>query len=320
MNMNKFDYKKYPIFVAGHKGLAGSAITRNLLANGYVNLLLANRQELDLTDKHTVEAYFKRMQPKIVFLAAAKVGGILANDQYPVDFIQNNLSIQSNVMEASYKYGVEKLIFLGSSCIYPKMAPQPIKEEYLLNGALEPTNEAYAIAKLAGIKMCKAYNRQYGTNFISLMPTNLYGPGDNYDPLTSHVLPSLIRKAHEAKVDGKKSMMVWGSGKPSREFMHSDDLASACVFVMEKIHAADIGECLNIGVGHDITIADLAMVVKKVVGFEGEIEFDISKPDGTPRKLLDVSRLHQLGWQADTDFESGIANAYQDFLVRFANN
>ncbi|WP_424194706.1 GDP-L-fucose synthase family protein [Ampullimonas aquatilis] len=318
--MSRIDPKFKPIFVAGHRGLAGSAITKKLLAEGYTNLLLANRQELDLTDRQAVDTYFKRMQPKMVFLAAAKVGGILANDQYPVDFIQQNLLIQGNVMEAAQKYQVEKLIFLGSSCIYPKMAPQPIKEEYLLNGALEPTNEAYAIAKLAGIKMCKAYNRQYGTNFISLMPTNLYGPGDNYDPLTSHVLPSLIRKAHEAKVEGKKSMIVWGSGKPSREFMHSNDLASACVFVMEKIHAADIGECLNIGVGHDITIADLAHVVKKVVGFDGEIEFDTSKPDGTPRKLLDVSRLHQLGWQADTDFESGIANAYQDFRTRFANN
>lgn len=313
------------IYVAGHRGLVGSAIVRRLTSPSplagegrgegrYTNILTRTHSELDLTDQRAVNEFFEKQKPEYVFLAAAKVGGIYANNIYRADFIYQNLMIESNLIHASYRHGVKKLLFLGSSCIYPKLAPQPMKEEHLLTGLLEPTNEPYAIAKIAGIKMCGAFNRQYGTNFMSAMPTNLYGPGDNYDLKNSHVLPALIRRMHEAKVQGAKEVVVWGSGAPKREFLYSDDLADACVFLMERYNAADIGEFVNIGVGREITIRELAELIAEIVGFRGQLVFDSSKPDGTPRKLLDVSRFQALGWQAKTSFREGITKAYADYL------
>ncbi len=299
------------IFVAGHRGLVGSAIVRRLQALGHENLLLAGRNELDLRDRDAVEAYFAANKPEYVFLAAAKVGGIHANNSYPAEFLLENLQIQNNVIDAAYRHGATKLTFLGSSCIYPKLAPQPIKEEYLLTGALEPTNEWYAIAKIAGIKMCQAYRRQYGFNAVSLMPTNLYGPGDNFDLENSHVLPALIRKFHEAKANGDKEVVMWGTGTPRREFLHVDDLADAVVNLTKTYEGEDI---VNIGVGDDISIRELAELVKEITGFEGRIVNDTSKPDGTPRKLLDVTILHDLGWRARIPLRAGIEETYSWFL------
>jgi GDP-L-fucose synthase len=316
--MNKAMQSLSKIYVAGHRGLAGSAILRRLIEGGYRNIVTGSHAELNLTDAARVERFFAQESPEYVFLAAAKVGGILANSTYPADFLRINLQIQTNVIDASYRHGVRKLLFLGSSCIYPKHAPQPMSEDALLTSALEPTNEAYAIAKIAGLKMCAAYNRQYGTDYLCAMPTNLYGPGDTYDLENSHVLPALIRKAHEAKVAGQNELLVWGSGKPLREFLYSDDLADACVFLMENCTAKRTGEFINIGSGEDLSIEALAHMVAKVVGFEGTLKFDSSKPDGTPRKLLDIRRMRRLGWRATTPMEAGIALAYQDMLQRFA--
>jgi GDP-L-fucose synthase len=299
--------KDAAIYVAGHKGLVGSAILRKLKSEGYSNLITRSFQELDLRDRTAVDEFFKKEQPEFIFLAAAKVGGILANNTYPVDFLRDNLRIQTNIIESAYKYGVKKLLFLGSSCIYPKLAPQPIKEEYLLTGELEPTNEPYAIAKIAGIKLCQAYNRQYQANFISVMPTNLYGPGDNFDLETSHVMPALIRKFHEAKINSADQVVVWGSGKPFREFLHVDDLADACLFLMNNYNSSEI---INIGTGKDLSIAELAYLIKDTVGYHGDIVFDTSKPDGTPRKLLDVSKLFDMGWKPRITLEEGIRTAY----------
>jgi GDP-L-fucose synthase len=292
------------IYVAGHRGMVGSAIVRALENQGFMNLIYRTSKELDLTNQQQVQAFFEYEKPEYVFLAAAKVGGIVANNTYRADFIYQNLMIQNNVIHAAYENGVTKLMFLGSSCIYPKNAPQPLKEEYLLTGLLEPTNEPYAVAKIAGIKMCEAYRDQYGCNFISVMPTNLYGPNDNYDLNNSHVLPALLRKFIEAKANGDKTVTIWGSGTPLREFLHVDDLADACLFLMKSYNEK---EFLNIGVGHDISIIDLAKMVKEIVGFEGEIVLDKSKPDGTPRKLMDVSRLRELGWEAKTVLHDGIS-------------
>jgi GDP-L-fucose synthase len=299
------------IFVAGHRGLVGSAILRRLRSDGHADLIIRTRSELDLTSQQAVREFFQQERPEYVFLAAAKVGGILANATYPADFLRENLLIQTNLIDAAYQSGVSKLLFLGSSCIYPKHAPQPMKESCLLSGPLEPTNEWYAIAKIAGIKMCQAYRRQYGFNAIALMPTNLYGPGDNFDLSTSHVLPALIRKFHEAKESRAPAVVIWGTGKPRREFLHVDDLADAAVFLM---HHYDGEEIVNVGVGEDITIHDLAVLVQQVVGYQGEIAFDPTKPDGTPRKLLDISRLKNMGWQARISLVEGIAQTYQWFL------
>jgi GDP-L-fucose synthase len=304
-------HKHSRIFVAGHRGLVGSAICRNLLRHGYTNLMVRTRSELDLTNQSAVDAFFAAEKPEYVFLAAAKVGGILANSSYPVEFLRDNLAIETNVIEAAYRNGVKKLECLGSSCIYPKLAPQPIKEEYLLSGPLEPTNEWYAIAKIAGIKLAQAYWRQYGFRAISLMPTNLYGPGDNFDLQSSHVLPALMRKAHEARLKHLPEMVVWGSGEPRREFLHVDDMAEAAVFLMLHYDSADI---INVGVGEDISIRDLAELICRIVGYKGRLVFDASKPDGTPRKLLDVSRLQSLGWRPRINLEEGIAQAYEWFL------
>jgi len=309
------------IYVAGHRGLVGSAICRNLRKNGFDRLLLRSRAELDLTDAVAVQRFFEKERPAHVFLAAAKVGGILANDLYPADFIRENLIIQTNVIDAGYRAGVDRLLFLGSSCIYPKLCPQPIKEEYLLTGPLEPTNRPYALAKIAGIEMCWSYNRQYGTRYLAAMPTNLYGPGDNYDLANSHVLPALIRKMHEAKVDGRPEVDLWGSGTPRREFLYSEDMADACVHLMslggsaaEDVFALDKVPLINIGCGEDQTIRELAETVAAVVGYEGRLAFDRSKPDGTPRKLLDVGRLNALGWRPKTPLAEGIRLTYGDFL------
>ena len=307
------------VYVAGHRGLVGSAIVRRLKTGGYGNIITRTHAELDLTRQEAVKDFFAREKPEYVYLAAAKVGGIGANSTYPAEFIYENLAIALNVIEASRRYGVKKLLNLGSSCIYPKYAPQPIKEEYLLTGPLEPTNEAYAIAKISAIKLCKFYNQQYGTNFISLMPTNLYGPGDNYDLENSHVLPALIRKFHEAKMKGGP-VILWGDGSPMREFLHSDDLADAAVFLMENKDAADIGEFVNVGTGEDLAIKDLAEFVAKIVGYTGEIIWDTSKPNGTPRKLLDVSRLTALGWKYKIKLEDGIKSAYDDFASNIYPN
>ena len=296
-----------PIYVAGHNGLVGSALVRALQAAGYTNLITRNSAELDLTDANAVEAFFREHKPAHVFLAAARVGGIHANNQYPVDFLQANLLIQTHVIDAAYRHGAQKLLFLGSSCIYPKFAEQPMDEGQLLTGELEPTNQWYAIAKIAGIKLCQAYRQQHGFNAISAMPTNLFGPNDNFDLETSHVLPALINKCHAAKQRGDASIPVWGSGTPRREFLHVDDLAEACLFLMQHYNEADI---VNIGVGKDISILELTELVAEVVGFEGEIELDPSKPDGTPRKLLDVTRIKELGWQARISLREGIANTY----------
>lgn len=303
------------VFIAGHRGLVGSAITRRLEREGYSNLILRSRSELDLMDQPAVNQFFETERPEYVFLAAAKVGGILANSTQPADFIRSNLLIQTNVIEAAYQSGVKKLLFLGSSCIYPKLAPQPIKEEYLLTGPLEPTNEAYAIAKIAGIIMLNSYRRQYGMQGISLMPTNLYGPHDNYDLTSSHVLPALMRKFHEAKMAGAPQVTVWGTGTPCREFMHVDDLADAAVFLMQNYDGEQI---VNVGVGEDVSIAALAALIADVVGYEGEIVYDTSKPDGTPRKLLDVSRLFEMGWRPTFGLREGIEDAYQWFVGNVA--
>jgi len=308
--------KDSKIYVAGHKGMVGSAIMRKLAASGYSNLVSRSHAELDLVNQAAVASFFQTERPDYVFLAAAKVGGIHANNQYRAEFIYQNLLIESNIIHAAWQAGVAKLQFLGSSCIYPRDAQQPIKEEYLLTGPLEKTNEPYAIAKIAGIKLCESYNYQYGTQYVSAMPTNLYGPNDNYDLNSSHVLPALIRKAHEAKARGDSEMVVWGTGKPMREFLYVDDMADACVFLMEK----NITEGLfNVGAGTDVSIEELTKIVMQVVGFEGRIAFDASKPDGTPRKLLDVSRLRSLGWAATTSLHAGIELAYRDFLNRHCN-
>jgi len=339
------------IYVAGHRGLVGSALMRRLALTPspsrgegwgegesasdaiaqasapYPNLLTRTHAELDLTNQAAVEAFFAEQKPDYVFLAAAKVGGILANNEYPAEFIRDNLTIQTNVIHAAYKNGVKRLLFLGSSCIYPRLAPQPMREEHLLTGPLEPTNRPYALAKIAGIEMCWSYNRQYGTQYLAVMPTNLYGPGDNYHPQNSHVIPALIRKFHEAKVNNSPSVSVWGTGTPKREFLYSDDMADACVYLMnlpdeqfktllgsdEAATGIFMPPLVNIGVGHDLTIRELAETVKEVVGYQGSIEFDTSKPDGTPRKLMDVSRLSGLGWRAGTDLRSGLSLAYSEF-------
>ena len=299
------------VFVAGHRGLVGSAITRRLLSLGYNNLLLRTRSELDLCDSQAVNAFFAAEKPEFVYLAAAKVGGILANSTYPADFIHDNLALQGNLIDSAYRHQAKKLLFLGSSCIYPKLAPQPLKEDYLLTGPLEPSNEWYAIAKIAGIKTCEAYRKQYGFNAVSLMPTNLYGPGDNFDLQTSHVLPALIRRFHEAKVQHQPQVTLWGTGTPKREFLHVDDLASAAVFLMQNY---DDKQFINVGVCDDISIRDLATLVASIVGYQGTFTFDTSKPDGTPRKLLDVARLHSLGWRHSISLEDGIRSTYQWFL------
>jgi GDP-L-fucose synthase len=300
--------KKSKIYVAGHRGLVGSAITRALTAKKFSNLILKTRQELDLLDQNAVAKFFAAEKPDYVFMAAAKVGGIKANDTYPAEFIYENLVVQSNVIENAYRNGVKKLLFLGSSCIYPRLAPQPIKEEYFLSGPLEPTNEAYAVAKIAGIVACQSYRKQYGANFISLMPTNLYGQNDNFEPVYAHVLPAIIRKFHNAKETNAKSVTLWGTGKARRELLAVDDLADAALFLMEHY---DSPEIINVGTGEDITIKDLAEIVRKIVGFQGDILWDSSKPDGTPRKLLDVSKIHKLGWQHKISLENGIEAAYE---------
>ena len=298
------------VYVAGHNGLVGSAIVRELKAQGNSTIISRTSRELDLRDQGAVHHFFEVEQPEYVFLAAAKVGGILANNTYPAEFIYDNLLIQTNVIGAAQKSKVKKLLFLGSSCIYPKLAPQPIKEEYLLTGELEKTNEPYAIAKIAGIKLCTAFNRQYGTDYLSVMPTNLYGPNDNFDLESSHVLPALIRKFHAAKVQGDREVVLWGTGTPRREFLHVDDLARAVVYLMKNYSYQQIGDFVNIGTGEDLTILELASIIKRVTGFEGEIVFDPSKPDGTPRKLLDVSRIKGLGWEPQIGLEDGIRSTY----------
>ena len=320
--------KQSKIYVAGHRGLVGSAITRNLVQQGYQNLITLTHAELDLIDQKATEVFFANEKPEYVFLAAAKVGGIYANNKYPAEFIRDNLVIQTNIIHEAYRSGVKRLMFLGSSCIYPKLAPQPMKEEYLLTGPLEPTNRAYALAKIAGVEMCWSYNRQYGTKYLSVMPTNLYGPGDNYDLNNSHVIPALIRKFHEAKESLTKDVVVWGSGKPKREFLYSEDMADACIFLM-KLEDQRFNNLLgseesktgrfepplvNIGVGEDITIKELAETVKQVVGYTGEISFDATKPDGTMRKLMDVTRMTSFGWRARTTLIDGLKMAYRDFL------
>ena len=307
--------KDSKIYVAGHRGMVGSAIYRRLQQEGYKNLIGAPSSELDLRNTAAVDEFFKEQEPEYVFLAAAKVGGIFANDNYPADFLYENLMIQNNVIEASHRYNVEKLLFLGSSCIYPKFAPQPIKEESLLSGYLESTNEAYAIAKIAGIKLCQAYHKQHGKRFISAMPTNLYGFGDNYHPENSHVLPALLRRFHEAKESNAEEVLIWGTGTPLREFMFADDLGAACVFLMNRYEKPDI---INIGTGEETTILDLAQIIAEVVGYKGRIGFDRSKPDGTPRKLMDSSRLHSLGFHHQTSLKEGITITYQDFLNKIA--
>ena len=305
------------IFVAGHRGMVGSALVRRLAAAGYTNVITRSRVELDLTDQAAVNRFFQAEKIDVVLLAAARVGGILANASRPGEFIYENLVIETNVIHAAYRAQVERLVFFGSSCIYPKQCPQPIREEYLLTSSLEPTNDAYAIAKIAGLKLCEAYNCEYNTQYVSLMPTNLYGPNDNYDLKSSHVLPALLRKAHEAKLNGADTLTVWGSGTPLREFLHVDDLAAATLFVLEN----NVMEGLfNVGVGEDLSIRELAECICKVVGFDGELVFDASKPDGTPRKLLDVSRLAQMGWRATIGLEQGIASTYREFVESYAGS
>ena len=305
------------IFVAGHRGMVGSALVRRLAADGYRNVITRSRAELDLTDQAAVQRFFESERIDVVLLAAARVGGILANASRPGEFIYENLVIETNVIHAAYRARVERLVFFGSSCIYPKQCPQPIREEYLLSSPLEPTNDAYAIAKIAGLKLCDAYNRQYGTQYVALMPTNLYGPNDNYDLNSSHVLPALLRKAHEARLSGAPTLTVWGSGTPRREFLHVDDLAAATLFVLE--HNVTEG-LLNVGVGEDLSIRELAECICKTVGFDGELVFDTSKPDGTPRKLLDVSRLAEMGWRATIGLTEGIASTYRDFVQLHAGS
>ena len=338
MNLHSSMNPESRIYVAGHRGLVGSALMRNLAARGHANMLTRTHAELDLTDQAQVEAFFAREKPDYVFLAAAKVGGILANNEYPAEFIRDNLAIQTHIIHAAWKNDVQRLLFLGSSCIYPKLCPQPMKEEYLLTGPLEATNRPYALAKIAGVEMCWSYNRQYGTRYLAVMPTNLYGPGDNYHPENSHVIPALIRKFHEAKQNHSPTIAVWGTGTPKREFLYSEDMADACVTLMnlpdERFHTllgsgakrlpytpgGESGEFMpplvNIGVGYDLSIRELAETVKQVTGYTGEIVFDASKPDGTPRKLMDVTRLHAMGWHASTPMQEGLALAYADFLAR----
>jgi len=300
------------IFVAGHRGLVGSAIVRQLKKDGYLNLILATRDEVDLRDQAGVSRFFARQLPEFVFLAAAKVGGILANSTRPAEFLYENLAIQTNVIHAAWQNGAQKLVFLGSSCIYPQLAPQPLKEEYLLTGPLEPTNEAYAIAKIAGLKMAAAYRQQYGFPAVSLMPTNLYGPGDNFDLETSHVLPALIRRFHEATISKAPFVTLWGSGTPRREFLHVDDLATTACFIMENYEGGEpLGNLLNVGIGEDLPIAELAKMVARIVDYRGEVLFDSTRPDGTPRKLMDVSRIHSLGWRARISLEDGISSTYE---------
>ena len=307
--------KSEKIFVAGHRGLVGSAIVRKLERDGFTAIVTRDRSQLDLRNEANVAGFFSQEKPALVIFAAAKVGGIKANNDLPVEFLLDNLQIQNNVIRAAYDNGVRKLVFLGSSCIYPKHAPQPIPESALLGGPLEPTNEAYAIAKIAGIKLCQAYAREYGANFISAMPTNLYGPNDNFDLLSSHVLPALLRKAHTAKMEGKRELVVWGSGRPRREFLHVDDLAAACLFLLEKY---DSPEIINVGCGEDISIRELAEMICEVVGFKGELSWDTTQPDGTPRKLLDVSKVHALGWRHRIPLREGIAQTYEWFLKHSA--
>jgi GDP-L-fucose synthase len=301
------------VFVAGHGGLVGSAIVRNLEANGFRNILTRTREELDLLDQHAVHEFFRRQHIDYAYLAAARVGGIHANSTMQADFLYENLVIATNVVHAAAQYGTEKLLFLGSSCIYPKLAPQPIREDSLLTAPLEPTNEGYAIAKIAGLKLCEMYRRQYGKNFISAMPTNLYGPGDNFHPENSHVVPGLLRRFHEAKIAGAREVVVWGTGKPRRELLHVDDLAEALMMLMESYESSEI---INVGTGIDVTIAELAALIKRIVGYEGYIVFDDSKPDGTPRKVLDVARIHSLGWSAKRSLEDGLRETYQWVLDR----
>ena len=303
--------KNSKIFVAGHRGLVGSSVVRQLEEKGYTNILVRTHEELDLLDPAAVRGFFEAEKPEYVFLAAARVGGILANNTFPADFIRENLIVQTNVLHEAHQNGVKKLLFLGSSCIYPKLAPQPIKEEYLMTGPLEETNSAYAVAKIAGIEMCQAYHRQYGSNFISVMPTNLYGPNDNFSPERSHVLPALIRRFHEAKEQNAPEVVVWGSGSAKREFLHVDDLGNACVFLMETYDDPSI---INIGTGEDVTIKILAEMIKKTVGYTGEIRWDTTKPDGTPQKLLDVSKIHALGWHHNIALPEGLASTYRWFV------
>ncbi|MDP2110781.1 MAG: GDP-L-fucose synthase [Thiobacillus sp.] len=322
--------KNARIYIAGHRGLVGSALMRNLCAGGYTNFLTRTHTELDLTSQAAVEAFFAVEKPDYVFLAAARVGGIHANNTYPAEFIRDNLAIQTSIIHAAYKNNVKRLLFLGSSCIYPKLAPQPMKEEHLLTGELEPTNRPYALAKISGIEMCWAYNRQYGTQYLAVMPTNLYGPGDNYHPENSHVIPALIRRFHEARLANAPSVTVWGSGTPRREFLYSEDMADACVYLMNlpddkfipllgQDRNDGLPPLMNIGVGHDLSIRELAETVKDVVGYQGAIEFDPTKPDGTPRKLMDVGRLNAMGWKAQTGMREGLARAYQDFMAANAH-
>ena len=301
------------IYIAGHRGMVGGAIKRALEQSGFSNLVVRTSAELDLRNQAAVQQFFEEEKPAYIFLAAAKVGGIVANNTYRAEFLYDNLMIEANIIHAAYMHGVKKLMFLGSSCIYPKLAPQPLKEDYLLTGLLEPTNEPYAIAKIAGIKLCETYRDQYGCNFISVMPTNLYGLGDNYHPQNSHVLPALLRRFHEAKEQGAEQVTVWGSGTPKREFLYADDLADACLFLMEHYNGKEL---VNIGTGEDLSIKDLAYLIKDIVGFTGDIHFDTSKPDGTPRKLMDVSKLHHLGWKHTTALDAGIRAAYHDFLQK----
>ena len=313
------------IYIAGHNGMVGSAIHRKLVSSGYRNIVFQNSNELNLVNQSLVNDYFKKEAPEYVIIAAAKVGGILANNSYRAEFIYNNLMIQTNIIHAAQKYSVKKLLFLGSSCIYPKLCSQPIKEDYLLSGSLENTNEPYALAKIAGIKMCESYFKQYGCNFISVMPTNLYGINDNFDLETSHVLPALIRKFYEAKILNKKNVKIWGSGNPKREFLYVDDLAEACIFVMNEINANELYENLNIshlnvGSGKDISISELAKTISKVVGYNGTLSYDTSKPDGTPRKLLDVSKINELGWHYKIDLEEGIKTTYKWYKNNYAKN
>lgn len=309
--------KSSKIYIAGHKGLVGSAIVRNLEKNGYNNFVFRTSKELDLINQKATAEFFALEKPEYVFLAAAKVGGIKANDDFPADFIYQNLEVQNNVIHNAHLNTVKKLLFLGSSCIYPRNCPQPIKEEYFMTGPLEKTNDAYAIAKIAGIKMCQSYDRQYGTKFISMMPTNLYGPNDNFDLESSHVLPALLRKFHDAKLDSDKEVFIWGTGKPKREFLHVDDLADACIYLMNNYEKPEI---VNVGTGEDMEIIELAKMIKDIVGFEGEIRNDLTKPDGTPRKLLDVSKLHDLGWKPKVGLHEGIKMTYDWFLENYAKN
>ncbi|MBN1758324.1 MAG: GDP-L-fucose synthase [Chitinispirillaceae bacterium] len=304
------------IFIAGHNGLVGSALVRKLREQSFTNLVLRSRKEMDLTNQQAVDAFFEKEKPEYVFLAAAKVGGIHANNTYPAEFIYSNLQVQMNIINAAYQSRVKKLLFLGSSCIYPKYTPQPMREDALLSGKLEPTNEPYAIAKIAGIIMCQSYNRQYGTDFISVMPTNLYGPNDNYHLQNSHVLPALIRRFHEAKEKNDPKVTIWGTGNPTREFLYSDDLADACIFLMEQYSGNEI---VNIGSGIEVTIKDLALKIKEAVGYEGELDFDVTKPDGTPKKLLDCSKIHSMGWRHKIELEKGIKLAYEDFQKMHAD-